>query len=103
MRNVFDGKIGAKDAVTAVIISSVCVMGLGGIIGLFHFHRGRGFLLGTITGGAVGVFVGPMIMAPREALGTIVGLSFGGSAIIVLVAIAYRLSSRSRTRPNQAF
>jgi hypothetical protein len=103
LRTIFDGKIGAKDAVTACIVSSVCIMALGGIIGLFHFHRGRGFLLGIITGGAVGIFVGPMVMAPREALGTIVGLSVGGSAIVVLVAVAYRISNRSATRIRPTF
>lgn len=103
MRGIFEGKIGAWNAAATIVASSVSIMVLGGIVGLFHFHRGRGLLWGLITGAAVGTFVGPIVIAPREALGTIVGLSLGGSAIVVLVAAAYRMSSRSATRTKRAF
>jgi hypothetical protein len=100
MRNVMEGKIGARDAALAIMGCSISIMALGGLIGLFHFHRGRGFLWGIITGGVIGVFVGPMMMAPRTAMGTLVGLSLGGSAIIVLVAVAYRISVRPSARTS---
>jgi hypothetical protein len=93
-RAIAEGHLGAGDAMLAGAISSIAIMGLGGFIGLFHFHRGRGFSWGLITGAAVGLCAGPMIVSPREALGTMFGLSLGGTFVVLAMTAAFRLASR---------
>jgi hypothetical protein len=93
-RAVSDGRIGVRDAVLSSIISTVFVMLTGGIVGTFHYRRARGFCWGLITGAVIGVFVGPLVLAPRDAFGAVLALSFGGAAVIILISVAFRIASR---------
>jgi hypothetical protein len=92
-RAVSEGKIGLADALLSSVIGCVVVMVMGGVIGLFHYRRARGFGWGLLTGAVIGLFVGPLVLAPRESFGTIVSLSMGGAAVILLISAAFRLSS----------
>jgi hypothetical protein len=94
VRAIAEGQIGGRDALYSALIGTIVVMLLGGVIGLFHYQRGRGFLWGLITGAVIGVFAGPISLAPREAFGAVLALSFGGAAVIVLISIAFRIASR---------
>lgn len=94
VRAVSDGRVGVREAIYASMISTVVVMLTGGIVGLFHYRRTRGFVWGLVTGAVIGLFVGPLVLAPREAFGAVVALSFGGAAVIVLISVAFRIASR---------
>jgi hypothetical protein len=94
MRGIISGTVGSGDAVAAGTACAVLIMVLGGIVGVFHYHRGRGFVWGLLTGATIGIFAGPMIIAPRGELGTMLGLSMGGTAVIMMVTVAFRLASR---------
>jgi hypothetical protein len=93
-RAVSDGKIGLADALLSMLVGSVVVMVMGGIVGLFHYRRARGFGWGLLTGGVIGLFVGPIVLAPRESFATVISLSVGGAVMIILIGVAFRLSSR---------
>ena len=94
MRGIFDGTVGPGDAAYAGGASAVLIMTLGGIVGMFHYHRGRGFFWGLVTGSAIGIFAGPMIVTPRGSLSTMLGLSVGGTVVILLVTTAFRMAAR---------
>jgi hypothetical protein len=94
MRGIFAGSVGPGDAAYTSTASAILIMTLGGIVGMFHYHRGRGFFWGLVTGSAIGIFVGPMMMTPRGSLNAMLGLSVGGTAVILLVTTAFRLAAR---------
>ena len=94
MRGIFSGSVGPSDVAYTGAASAILIMTLGGIVGMFHYHRGRGFFWGLVTGSAIGIFVGPMMMTPRGALSSMLGLSVGGTAVILLVTTAFRLAAR---------
>jgi hypothetical protein len=93
-RAISDGRIGVRDAISASLASTVVVMLIGGVIGLFHYRRARGFGWGLVTGAIIGIFVGPLVLAPHEAFGAVIALSFGGAAVIILITTAFRFASR---------
>jgi hypothetical protein len=93
-RAVSDGRVGVGDAIYASLISTVLVMLTGGVVGMFHYRRMRGLGWGLVTGAVIGMFVGPLMLAPHEAFGSVVSLSLGGAAVIVLISLAFRIASR---------
>jgi len=94
VRAMSDGRIGVRDAINSSIASTVIVMLIGGVVGMFHYRRARGFGWGLVTGAVIGIFVGPLVLAPHESFGAVVALSFGGAAVIILITIAFRIASR---------
>lgn len=95
IRAIVEGKVGLRDAILSSVIASGMVMLIGGAVGLFHYRRARGVGWGLLTGAVIGLLIGPLVLAPREALGTVIALTFGGAAVILLISVAFRLGSRS--------
>ena len=94
-RAISDGRVGVREALVSSILSTVVVMLTGGIVGMFHYRRARGFGWGLLTGAVIGMFVGPLILAPLEAFGAVLALSFGGAVVIILISVAFRIAARS--------
>ena len=94
-RAISAGKIGAREVIYASLISTLIVMVTGAVVGMFHYRRARGLFWGLITGAVIGIFVGPLVLAPRESFGAVLALSFGGGAVIVLISVAFRIASRT--------
>jgi hypothetical protein len=93
-RAISDGRVGVREAFFSSVLSTVVVMLMGGIIGMFHYRRARGFGWGLLTGAVIGIFVGPLILAPHEAFGAVLALSFGGAVVIILISVAFRIAAR---------
>jgi hypothetical protein len=93
-RAISAGEVGWDDALLAAILSSVGAAGLGAVIGMFHYRRGRGLLWGLLVGSVIGVFLGPLMLAPASSFGSVIALSFGGAAVIVLVMVMFHVTSR---------
>lgn len=95
IRSVADGKIGVVDALLSAGIGSIVGTVIGGAVGVFHYRRARGFGWGLLVGAVIGLFAGPLVLVPRESFGTVVTLSFAGSVVILLISAAFRISARS--------
>jgi F0F1-type ATP synthase assembly protein I len=93
-RAMSEGRIGLQTAVYSVFLGMLAVMLVGGVVGLFHYRRLRGLVWGLITGAVLGMFAGPLVLAPRESFGAVVSLSFGGAVVIVLISLAFCIASR---------
>jgi hypothetical protein len=94
-RAIGSGSVSLQDAVLSSVASTVAVSILGGIVGLFHYRRARGFCWGLATGAVIGTFVGPLTLAPREVFGALLALSLGGAVVIVLISAAFRIASKN--------
>lgn len=67
---------------------------VGGVIGLYHYRPLRGVGWGTLTGTIIGTFVGPVMMAPPEAIGRLVTMSIGGSIVMLITGAAFGFSAK---------
>lgn len=95
VRAVADGKVGVMDAVLAACAGATAGTIVGGVVGLFHYRRTRGFAWGLLVGATIGLFSGPLVLVPRESFGTVVTLAFAGSVVILLISAAFRVSARA--------
>ena len=66
---------------------------LGIFVGLFHYRRSRGMLIGFLAGGLIGLFAGPILVIPPDLFLDLVLVSFGGSIIIIIVGGITRIGS----------
>ncbi|MBC8352994.1 MAG: hypothetical protein H8E66_13445 [Planctomycetes bacterium] len=73
----------------ASIIGAILVGLLGGVIGLYHYRPLRGVGWGVLCGGIIGTFVGPIMLAPAEAIGPLVTMSIGGSIVLLITGTAF--------------
>lgn len=94
VRAISAGPIGVVEAAMATTAGGLAAACLGGIVGLYHYRRGRGFLWGTLTGLVLGSALGPISLAPLEVVPTLFSLSLIGSAVLVGVAAFLRWSRR---------
>ena len=81
------------------LTSGMSMAALGGVLGLFHHRRGRGFLWGIVVGSALGLLAGPLAWVPQESFPQVLVSALGGAALVVGVATAIRLSSRGVRAP----
>ncbi len=81
-----DGSAGSQILTRAALVGCGSVMGLGALIGLYHYRPGLGLIVGGAAGAVVGSMVGPLVLAPKENLVTLFALGVGGSIAIVILA-----------------
>ncbi len=69
----------------AVAGTGLCGGILGAIVGLFHFRRIRGFIVGTLTGTFIGGTIGPALAS--EDFAAVSVASLGGSALLIVTGL----------------
>jgi MFS family permease len=78
-----DQIIGAS--LTCAILVSI----LGAVVGLYHYRRSRGVGWGSLVGGLIGAVIGPVMLAPPEAIAPLVTMSLGGSIALLITGAAF--------------
>lgn len=93
------GRAVAADKVTLVeLLVSLGIGVLSGLVlglcvGAFHYRLFRGLWIGALTGGLLGLVAGPLAVVPAASVLEVFTAAAGGSVLLVVVAIALRLSS----------
>lgn len=77
----------------ASFVGAILVAVIGAVIGLYHYRPLRGAGWGALTGGLLGLLIGPVILAPPEAIGTLVTVSIGGSIMLLVTGAAFGFSA----------
>lgn len=81
------------DQIAITCFFGVILVGiLGAVIGLYHYRPLRGAGWGVLTGGIIGLFIGPVMLAPPEEIGTLVTVSIVGSVVLVITGAAFGFS-----------
>jgi len=94
-RAVGSGKIGIGTAAEASAGGAVLVMLIGAVVGLYHHRPGRGLGWGILTGGAIGMVMGPVVLSPQSAFPSLLTMSVGGAAALLAVSTMFRSAKRS--------
>lgn len=76
----------------ASFAGAILVAIVGSVIGLYHYRPLRGVGWGVLTGGLVGAFTGPVVLAPPESLGQLITVSIGGSIVLLITGVAFGFS-----------
>ncbi len=84
----------AGQVLAASIIGAILVAIIGVFIGLYHYRRLRGASWGALTGGFIGLLIGPVMLAPPEALASLVAMSIGGSVVLLLTGAAFGFTAK---------
>ena len=83
------------DLIAPILISAltgaVVVMMLGMVVGLFHFSRPSGVAWGTLVGGLLGIFFGPIMFISASAFPYVLLTSVAGAVLVIGTATAIRL------------
>ncbi len=69
------------------------LMLFGGIVGLFHFHRVTGCLVGVLAGALVGLVIGPLLAVNENGLQLMFASQTAGAVLIVVTAAILRVNS----------
>lgn len=84
------GKVLTIGQVAGASFGGAILVGIiGGVIGLYHYRPLRGVAWGILTGGIIGTVVGPIMLAPAEAIGPLVTMSIGGSIVLLITGAAF--------------
>lgn len=93
-RTIDEGKV----EILAVAEASACgaglVMLLGAVVGLYHHRRARGLGWGILTGGGIGMIMGPVVLSPQSAFPSLLTMSVGGAAGLLAVSAMLRGAAR---------
>ncbi|MBP88840.1 MAG: hypothetical protein CMJ64_19360 [Planctomycetaceae bacterium] len=89
VRAVIESEIGGQDTAVASMGGSVVSMFVGAIIGLYHYRPFRGLTWGILTGGVIGMIVGPIILAPPDSLGSLMTMSLGGALVLIVTGMIF--------------
>ena len=90
--------IGRLRSIAAVNIGELILAGgwggvagmlAGVIIGLYHFHRVKGFFLGAVMGAIVGVLCGPIVLLSQSHPVETLGVAVAGVFVLNALAFAY--------------
>jgi hypothetical protein len=84
----------------AAFTGCTIMMLLGGIVGLHHVRPGLGVIVGGLAGAIVGSLSGPVALAPRRDLPSLLLVSFAGSVAIFLLALWLHAGARARRTPE---
>ncbi len=93
-RAVGSGKVSLAAAAEASACGAVLVMLMGAVIGLYHHRPGRGLGWGIVTGGGIGMVMGPVVLSPQSAFPSLLTMSLGGAVALLAVAALFRGSAR---------
>jgi len=98
-RAMVSGHVGGDDTAIASVCGAFLSMMLGALIGLYHYRPFRGLAWGLLTGGVIGMFVGPVILAPPESMSSLLAISLGGAIVLVLTGAFFRLTMGDKEAP----
>lgn len=93
-RAAVEGDLPLIQILVASLVGLAVLGILGGVIGLYHYRPIRGAGWGMLTGGAIGVLIGPLMLAPPEALGSLVTVSLGGSVVVLITGAVFGFGIR---------
>jgi ABC-type uncharacterized transport system permease subunit len=88
------GEFGGGELAGASFIGCMVVMLLGAIVGLHHVRPWMGIIVGGLAGAIVGSLSGPVALAPRRDLPSLLLVSLVGSLAIFLLAFWLHASAR---------
>ena len=88
-RAVVIGELTLAQVVGASIVAAILVAMIGGVIGLYHYRPLRGAGWGVLTGGVIGLLIGPLMLAPPEAITEVVTVSIVGSIVLLITGAAF--------------
>lgn len=77
----------------------LCGMVVGALMGLFHFRRWRGVMLGTLTGSIVGPLMAPLFYCDEKTFPEIMGIALFGCILLPVLAVLVRGKRRSLAPP----
>lgn len=100
VRNVVSGDVGLAELLGTSLGGSVVVMVLCGILGLYHYRPVRGFLWGILTGGIIGLVVGPVMVAPMKSFLSLVVTSLIGATLLVAMGALLHWTARGQDPGN---
>lgn len=84
----------------AYTIFSTIIWGIvGGFVGLYHYRRGMGALVGSITGATVGVLIGPLSVTRVGGFPGLIVICLLGSAVLVVIGVVSRLTANRPQSP----
>lgn len=86
-------EIGLSEFAISVICGGLSFGAIGLLVGLFHFSRLHGSLLGLLLGITLGTFAGPLVFVPIEELAWLLLIAVGGCALVLGLAVANRVGS----------
>ena len=95
VRAIALGEVGAIEAAAASAGGAVAAMLLGAVIGLHHYRPLRGLAWGTLTGGVIGMIVGPVMLSPGNEFGSLMSMSLAGAILLLLTSAVLGLSLKS--------
>jgi hypothetical protein len=98
-RAMSKGEFGGGELVGAAFIGCTVMTLLGVIVGLHHVRPGMGIIVGGLAGAVVGSLSGPVALAPRRDLPSLLLMSLVGSLAIFLLAFWLHASSRRTPEP----
>jgi hypothetical protein len=98
-RAVSAGEFGGSELAGASFLGCTVVMLLGAIVGLHHVRPGVGVIVGGLAGAIVGALSGPVVLAPRRDLLSLLLLSVVGSLAVFLLAFWLHASARRNPEP----
>jgi hypothetical protein len=99
-RAMSEGEFGRGQLAGASFIGCAVVMLLGAIVGLHHVRPGLGVIVGGLAGGVVGSLSGPVALAPRRDLPSLLIVSLAGSLAIFLLSLWLHASAAARREPE---
>ena len=88
-RAVVSKDVTVEQVAAASFFGLILVGLIGGVTGLYHYRPLRGVGWGVLTGGVIGLFIGPVMLAPPEEIGTLVTVSIGGSIVLLITGAAF--------------
>lgn len=94
VRGVVTGDVGIAELIGTSLGGSVVVMVLCGILGLYHYRPVRGFFWGILTGGIIGLLVGPVMVAPTKYFLSLVLTSLVGAVLLVAMGAFFNWTAR---------
>ncbi len=93
-RAIGEGKVAVSEAAVASACGAGLVMLLGAVIGLYHHRPARGLGWGIVTGGGIGMVMGPVVLSPQSAFPSLLTMSIGGAAALLAVSTLFRGTRR---------
>jgi hypothetical protein len=94
------GEFSGGHFVGAAFIGCMVMMLLGAIVGLHHVRPGLGVIVGGLAGAIVGSLSGPVALAPKRDLPSLVFVSLAGSLAIFLLALWLHASAARHRTPE---
>jgi len=96
VRGVVAGDVGLAETLGSSLGGALVIMVLSGVLGLYHYRPVRGFLWGIITGGTIGMIVGPVVVAPAKSFPSLIATSLLGAILLVVIGAILHWTTRSQ-------